>query len=244
MTEEDRVTGAWRRIEAWLKSNAPETASFLQPGAGADQIAQAEAEMASSLRAAAAFHRTRNPEGAARLAERVTIPGPLATWWRLVNGTGPELEWDDPEESLVPRAWLPGWQTFISVQGAAALHARNVDVLIEHQDHTGRWVPFAMFDPDGITGLFMDSTPRAGTFGHVADWSLEDWFTADGVPLPAWLESIAAALEEGQGLDLGDGIADRHMWPCLRAGSLRWLDLVSDATELASEGWQPVNDPR
>jgi hypothetical protein len=244
MSDQARGEEAWARTASWLRRHAPASAAFLQPGATEGQIVAAEEQMTRNLQAAAVFHHQQRPEAVARLADGVTIPAPLKAWWMLSNGTGGELEWDDPPEVLVRRSWLPGWQTFISVEAAAGLHGQITDSLLEHEDYTGQWIPFAMFDPDGITGFFVDATSSAATAGYVADWNLEDAFTPEGTPLPQWLEEIAAALEAGRGLELGDGLPPSHRWPCLREGALRWLDLSGDKTELECEGWQPVNDPR
>jgi hypothetical protein len=244
MTDQARVEEAWARIASWLRRHAPVAASSVQSGATVGQIAAAEERMSRNLQAAAAFHRQQRPEAVARLADTVTIPAPLKAWWMLVNGTGGELEWEDPAEDLFRRSWLPGWQTFVSVEAAASMHGRIMDNLLEYESYTGRWIPFAMFDPDGVAGLFVNATPSAATAGHVADWNLEDAFTPEGFLPPKWLEEIAAALEAGRGLELGDELPPSYRWPCLREGALRWLDLAGDRAELELEGWQPVNDPR
>ncbi|MCI4145765.1 hypothetical protein [Streptomyces sp. MMS20-AI2-20] len=204
----------------------------------------AEEQMIRNLQAAATFHQQQRPEAVARLANAVTVPVSLKAWWMLTHGTGTELEWDDPPEALFRRSWLPGWQTFVSVQAAVSLHGRITDGLLDYENYAGQWIPFAMFDPDGITGFFVDANASAATAGHVAEWNLEDAFTSEGTLLPEWLEEIAAALQGGRGLELGDGLPPSHRWPCLREGALRWLDLAGDKAELKSEYWEPVNDPR
>ncbi|MCX4789137.1 MULTISPECIES: SMI1/KNR4 family protein [unclassified Streptomyces] len=166
--EPARVTTAWNRIQAWLRGHAPVSYATLQPGAGPEELAELEAATGSAL------------------------PPGLQALWLCSNGSGGPMAWGDPEEEAMARAFLPEGDTFVSASAARLLYGFHTR--LEFYDRT--WIPFAAYDPDGFTGLFVNATP-GDNYGQVGLWNHKDRTVPEGPLLSAFLEDAADKLERG-----------------------------------------------
>ncbi|MEU6019472.1 SMI1/KNR4 family protein [Streptomyces sp. NPDC047515] len=167
--EAAQVTAAWDRIRTWLRKHVPASYATLQPGASPEELDEVETVVGMSL------------------------PVGLQALWMCNNGSGGPMVWGDPEEEVVARAFLPQGDTFVSAAAAKPLYLFNTSM--EFYDRA--WIPFAAYDPDGFTGLFVNAAP--GDFHwRVGHWNHKDQTVPEGPLLSVWLKEAATALEQGQ----------------------------------------------
>ncbi|WP_052863044.1 SMI1/KNR4 family protein [Streptomyces niger] len=163
-----QVTEAWRRIEAWLRRNAPTTHAALKPGASESEIAACEAALG------------------------VRVPASLRALWRLcagsldVRGAGllPDHGWALMDLDAVARSYR--WhmesrrrqeQRFGEEEGMPLWRPS--------------WIPFCSWSVTDLSyGMFVD-----GGTGETGRWTETAERTVEDLSLTMFLEETADRLE-------------------------------------------------
>lgn len=167
----------WKRIDAWLKQNAPETFADLQPGASDADIKKAERALSCEL------------------------PEVVTQSYRIHNGMrggdGPLIDgWSLLSLAVLVRGWktlkkLSDDGTFESMEGDAAPQ-------IKSDWWNPRWIPVASNSSGDFVCVDLDPK-RGGKRGQVISfWHAGPRRELLATGFKAWLEQFADDLEAGK----------------------------------------------
>jgi|WetSurMetagenome_2_1015567.scaffolds.fasta_scaffold07334_5 cell wall assembly regulator SMI1 len=177
------IVQSWQRIETWLAANAKGVAKTLRKGAGEADLARLEERLGVTLpvdfKESCAIHDGQKSEadlipvgyGTYFLLPLSKIPGEQKLWNSLLKGGEFEGAQGEPDEGVAAAWWHPGW------------------------------VPFAANGGGDNLCLDLAPTPQ-GTVGQVIKVEHDNPERNLLAPsFAAWLQELAASLENGDLLD-------------------------------------------
>ena len=167
----------WKKIEAWLKQNAPEMFADLEPGASEVAIKKAERALGVELpKDVAESYRVHN-------GMRGSM-GPLIDGWSLMS-----LDWIVQDWKTLKKLSDDG--TFEGMEGKADVH-------IKPDWWNPRWIPVASNSSGDFVCVDMDP-PRAGHRGQVISfYHAEPRRELLAKDFKSWMNQFAKDLKAGK----------------------------------------------
>jgi cell wall assembly regulator SMI1 len=172
------MSAAWKRIEAWLKKNAPDTFAALRPGASDDDVEQAERALGRKL------------------------PKPVVDSYKLHDGmrggAGPLVdEWSLMALATVVREW----KTLKKLLDDGTFEGTTADAAAQIKSTwwSPGWIPIAGNGSGDYLCVDLDPEP-GGKAGQVISFLHADPHRElVAKDLPAWLAQVADAMKAGKG---------------------------------------------
>jgi cell wall assembly regulator SMI1 len=171
----------WRRLESWLRENAPEVFVTLQPGATVEELQQAEDEL------------------------QVVLPRPVREFYRIHNGQATDrygftttkflYGWQVPNLKRVVHQWK-GWKEVLE-RGAFQGVSTVPDKGVRNDWWNVKWIPITQNSSGDH--LCLDLAPaRGGVVGQVISVGHDaPERTIVGTSFQEWVERFATGLEKG-----------------------------------------------
>ncbi len=183
------MRATWKRIDEWLRVNAPQVLKGLQPGANQEEIQRAEDFFG------------------------VKFPDDVKESYRIHNGQGEESYYLFPHlEFLSLEAMIGMWQSWQEVGSEGFEYAQeDIDEGVWKGWWHPKWIPLT-YESNGACEC-LDLAPAPG--GAVGQIILVEWQESTrGIVAPnfrAWLSEFATELERGEYLfsENGYGLVDR-----------------------------------
>ncbi|HLJ97345.1 MAG TPA: SMI1/KNR4 family protein [Gemmataceae bacterium] len=171
----------WRRLESWIRENAPEILATLQPGATTEELQQAEDEL------------------------RVALPKSVRDFYRIHNGQATDkygftaqmflYGWQVPNLKRVVHQWK-GWKEVLE-RGAFQGVRSTPDKGVRNDWWNVKWIPVTQ----NASGdhLCIDLAPaKGGAVGQmISVWHDAPERSIVGASFQEWVERFATGLEKG-----------------------------------------------